>query len=274
VLWLLGLWLAFLAAASGLKTYKGWRRKREPCPHGVKGAKLEPSLCAQCQRLLAEGWQRETDAREGARFADEARKEQRRAEEAERRLEFARKLSSLGFLQTLEPMTFQRLIWLAYEKAGYVVQETPGGPDGGVDGFLERDGRRLVLQCKRFRSDVSEPIVRDLFGTAQHHRADGAVLVTTGRISGPARSFCEGKNIELLDGEALLILLETARITADLVPESFVATEIPAALRNVACCPRCGGDLRHRLGRRGPFIGCSNFPTCRYTRDGSRAPRR
>ncbi len=31
-------------------------------------------------------------------------------------------------------------------------------------------------------------------------------------------------------------------------------------------CPECGGKLLLRLGRSGRFIGCSNFPRCRYTR--------
>jgi len=32
-------------------------------------------------------------------------------------------------------------------------------------------------------------------------------------------------------------------------------------------CPRCGGNLRERNGRYGPFLGCSNYPRCRFTRD-------
>lgn len=31
-------------------------------------------------------------------------------------------------------------------------------------------------------------------------------------------------------------------------------------------CPECGGELQIRLGRFGRFIGCSNYPACRYTR--------
>jgi DNA topoisomerase-1 len=31
-------------------------------------------------------------------------------------------------------------------------------------------------------------------------------------------------------------------------------------------CPECGGDLIIKLGRFGKFIGCANYPTCRYTR--------
>ena len=30
-------------------------------------------------------------------------------------------------------------------------------------------------------------------------------------------------------------------------------------------CPNCGGDLLYRHGRYGKFIGCGNFPKCRYT---------
>ncbi len=30
-------------------------------------------------------------------------------------------------------------------------------------------------------------------------------------------------------------------------------------------CPACGGRLVERKGRYGPFVGCSNYPKCRYT---------
>ena len=30
-------------------------------------------------------------------------------------------------------------------------------------------------------------------------------------------------------------------------------------------CPKCGGALIMRDGKYGRFIGCSNFPKCRYT---------
>jgi DNA topoisomerase-1 len=32
-------------------------------------------------------------------------------------------------------------------------------------------------------------------------------------------------------------------------------------------CPECGGQLAKRLGRNGLFIGCSNYPECKYTRN-------
>ena len=32
-------------------------------------------------------------------------------------------------------------------------------------------------------------------------------------------------------------------------------------------CPECGNALLLRKGRYGPFLGCSNYPKCKYTRD-------
>lgn len=36
----------------------------------------------------------------------------------------------------------------------------------------------------------------------------------------------------------------------------------------IQICPWCGGELRRRKGRFGEFFGCSNFPACRFTRNG------
>lgn len=35
--------------------------------------------------------------------------------------------------------------------------------------------------------------------------------------------------------------------------------------REIIECPKCGGELVKRKGKFGVFMGCSNFPTCRYT---------
>ena len=32
-------------------------------------------------------------------------------------------------------------------------------------------------------------------------------------------------------------------------------------------CPRCGGKLIRKHGKYGDFIGCNNYPKCRFTHD-------
>jgi hypothetical protein len=39
--------------------------------------------------------------------------------------------------------------------------------------------------------------------------------------------------------------------------------EIDEKIKNNVC-PKCGGELVRRNGKRGPFTGCSNYPKCRF----------
>lgn len=48
------------------------------------------------------------------------------------------------------------------------------------------------------------------------------------------------------------------------------ASSVRAKYSNTTTCPKCGGDLVPRVARRGPmpgshFLGCSNYPRCKYT---------
>lgn len=57
---------------------------------------------------------------------------------------------------------------------------------------------------------------------------------------------------------------ELSRMSTDEARESHVR-DVTAA-REGFVCPRCGGDLVERDGRYGKFLGCSNYPKCRFTR--------
>lgn len=43
-----------------------------------------------------------------------------------------------------------------------------------------------------------------------------------------------------------------------------VSTDKEKVMNNI--CPKCGGQLMQKRGRYGAFLGCSNYPECRYTR--------
>lgn len=44
-----------------------------------------------------------------------------------------------------------------------------------------------------------------------------------------------------------------------------LAAAAPSRDLSESPCPKCGGKLVMRRGRSGPFVGCSNFPRCRFT---------
>ena len=37
--------------------------------------------------------------------------------------------------------------------------------------------------------------------------------------------------------------------------------------KDISTCPKCGSILKERTGKYGKFLGCSNYPNCKYTRD-------
>jgi DNA topoisomerase-1 len=46
----------------------------------------------------------------------------------------------------------------------------------------------------------------------------------------------------------------------------------PALQAPAGACPKCGSPLVERQGAFGPFIGCADFPKCRYTAGGPARP--
>jgi restriction endonuclease Mrr len=253
---------ALIAAVTIYQKIEAHINKNKPCVHHIKRARQNPALCSQCTADAAD--------RERKLAQEEAR---RKAELEEQKRQWLEKVRTIAFLQQLHPNEFQLLVWSVFRSLGWTVEETPFGHDGGVDGFIARGSERLVLQCKRYRHDVGEPVVRDLYGTYLHQGATGAVLITTGAISRHAKEFVAGKKFQLYDGKEFLTLLNQAKLTTHLVPDSFVLRpgDIPRSLqKDPKQCPLCGSKLRLRSGKYGKFYGCSQYPNCRYTRDARR----
>jgi restriction system protein len=66
------------------------------------------------------------------------------------------------------------------------------------------DGRRLVVQCKRYAGNLSSPDVQRFAGTAREiHGADVALLVTTGRPTTQALQVARQCRIDLVDRPVL-----------------------------------------------------------------------
>lgn len=110
----------------------------------------------------------------------------------------------LAQLYELSPAEFERYVAGLFRKKGYQVQMRGRSGDLGVDILLMKaDGRRAIVQCKRYRNKVGPDVVRELYGTLIHEQADHAFLVTTADISASARRWAEGKPMTLIDGEEL-----------------------------------------------------------------------
>jgi restriction system protein len=126
-----------------------------------------------------------------------------------RRARRIRGARSVEKLLQLAPAEFEQAIEDLFKSRGYKVSHRGKSGDHGVDLIVRnRKVGKWVVQCKQRKGLVGEPILRDVCGALHHEKAQGAVVVTTGRFSRPAIAWAEDKPIDLYDGERLADILQ------------------------------------------------------------------
>ena len=199
---------------------------------------------------------------------------------------------------------FEVLVGEYFRRQGFVAANNfEAGPDGGVDVLLKKGADRYLVQCKHWRAlRVGVQPVRELYGVMAAQRVAGAYVVTSGTFTDEARKFAEGRELQLIDGQALqrgiraqaaVASATTARTDArptsaapapapraaapspapqGRVEPTLDATHPPAA-PSAPPCPLCNAPMVQRQARNGPnagnrFWGCSRYgeTKCRGTR--------
>lgn len=176
-------------------------------------------------------------------------------------------------LRSMSWCDFELLVGEAFRLQGYSVTETGGGgADGGVDLKLKKGSEFFLVQCKQWRAyKVSVNVVRELFGVMSAEGATGGFVVTSGTFTADAKAFADGRNIDLIDGPALSVMLElalAAKTSAQNKKTTTPATQAPTVASKEPLCPRCGGAMMERVAKQGSnaggaFWGCNAFPKCR-----------
>ena len=125
-------------------------------------------------------------------------------------------------LHALSPTEFESMVVELYSSLGHHARRTGRVGDHGVDVEVHaKIGEKWVIQCKRWRGAVGEPIIRDFYGVMHHEKADRGAIVTPGAFTEQARQWAKGKPIELIDGEEYMRMLKRARQTS--MPKTQVA---------------------------------------------------
>lgn len=204
--------------------------------------------------------------------------------------------SNLDSLKLISWKEFEWMVAEAYRRSGYSVEESIGcGADGGVDLILYKDGRKFLVQCKRWKTaSVGAPVVREMFGILMDQGADEFIIVASGHFTTEAKEFARNKPIQLVDGQGLLKLLSEVQISQNIAesnPKALQPHEISESQSSVSFtrtptqersritsmpaqsinCPECGAQMVERVAKRGKniggsFWGCSQYPKCKGIR--------
>jgi restriction endonuclease Mrr len=138
-----------------------------------------------------------------------------------------------------------------FERLGYEVKQTPRSNDHGRDAILMKDGKKFLLECKRYAEDGSSgrPDLQKFHSQIIHERAISGFFVTTGRFTREAREFRPNPPIKLIDANQLVrMMFDSKPATGD--DDSYDSM-----------CRNCCAIVRHRLRTPEPLT-CPKWP-CR-----------
>lgn len=175
--------------------------------------------------------------------------------------------SSIESIRSLSWQEFELLVAEAFRRKGFKVTENGGGgADGGIDLILQKDGKKSIVQCKRWKTfSIGVPLIRELYGVMTAEEANDCVFVSSGNYTTEARLFAEEKPIWLIDGSELLKLVSSTQIKP-----SINQPNLNNPFLSVPVCPVCNSTMVKRVAKKGTYIGkefwgCSMFPKCKGT---------
>jgi restriction system protein len=176
--------------------------------------------------------------------------------------------SSIESNSALSWQEFELLVAEAFRRKGFEVTENGGGgADGGIDLILKKNGKKSIVQCKRWKTfSIGVPLIRELYGVMTAERANDCVFVSSGNYTAEARLFAEEKPIWLIDGSELLELVSGVQMQ----PNAHKLPPHNEPLLITPICPLCSSAMIKRTARKGSnagneFWGCSLFPKCKGT---------
>lgn len=136
----------------------------------------------------------------------------RRRREARRTYRRLQEIASPGIrfeiMRRMDPFAFEELIIIALRKHGYRAwhgRRYTG--DGGIDGFVRVNGKKCLIQDKRYRGSIDSRHVAAFSMICRGHKRHG-YFVHTGTTGESSWEHADGPWITIISGERLLSLID------------------------------------------------------------------
>lgn len=151
----------------------------------------------------------------------------------------------------MDGIEFEYYLEALFSKLKYKPSVTKASHDYGADLILKNEKKKIVVQAKRSNTKIGIKAVQEIYAAQKFHGADEAWIVTN--------SFYTKSAVEL--GNACSIIMKDRNTLSKWI------ISINPDFSNNEKCARCNHELVVRTGENGQFLGCSNYPNCKYTKN-------
>lgn len=106
-------------------------------------------------------------------------------------------------LNSMNGYEFEEFLKQLFKNMGYSVKSTKKSGDQGADLILKRNGKKIVVQAKRYNVSVGNRAVQEVAGAIPHYGAHKGIVVTNSKFTKSAVELAKSNNIKLVDGKKL-----------------------------------------------------------------------
>ena len=113
-----------------------------------------------------------------------------------------RRLYAGSTISKIDKMTgeqFENYLEAILSRSGYHVTRIGGSYDFGADLLIRKGRKRIVVQAKRYSSNVGNSAVQEVVGAKAFYKASGAAVITNSFFTKAAKELARVNNVMLLD---------------------------------------------------------------------------
>lgn len=179
----------------------------------------------------------------------------------EKQIQGILKKANIKDIDKMSGLDFELYLKVLFKELGYKAITTNSSHDYGADLILKKDHHKIVVQAKRYgyKKNVSISAIQEVYASQRYHNADECWVITNSFFTKSAIKLAKPCNVHLKDRYQLAKWI--LEINSKTTPKNVKAQNIERKT-----CPQCNGILRVRISKTGnKFIGCSNYPQCKYT---------
>jgi restriction system protein len=168
--------------------------------------------------------------------------------------------SGIHDIDKMDGRQFEHYLGLLFKSQGYKVELTRAAGDYGADLVIQKDGKRIVVQAKRYSKNVGIEAVQQAQASIAHYKAHEAWVVSNRDYTDAARNLASSNSVRLINREMLIEMILKMNPAGKPDPKQVIA-QMP---QKQLTCDRCGNQMVLRKGPKGEFYGCSGYPKCRH----------
>ncbi|KAA8782524.1 restriction endonuclease [Paenibacillus amylolyticus] len=117
------------------------------------------------------------------------------------------KRSGITEIDKMDGVQFEHYLGHLFCSQGFKAEVTKAAGDYGADLVISKDGKRIVVQAKRYKKNVGLKAVQEVQGAKAHYRANGAWVVTNSNYTEQAYQLAKSNGVRLIARDELVEML-------------------------------------------------------------------